>query len=75
MGPLVVSIIPRTSTGFDGEDDFLQPNPNHQRGITGLGAVTGEESESDPSEDSNEGIDDDALETITDALGNTVIKS
>jgi len=59
--------------GFDGEDDLLQPNANHQRGITGLGAVTGEESE--PSEDSNEGIDDDALETITDALGNTVIKS
>jgi len=52
------------------EDDLLQPNVNHQRrGITGFGAVTGEGSE--PAEDLN---DDDALETITDALGNTVIK-
>jgi len=54
------------------DDDLLQPNMNHRWGITGLGEK-GEESES--SEDSVEGTDDNTLETVTDALGNIVIKS
>jgi hypothetical protein len=58
-------------TGFDEEDDLLQPNMNHRRGITGLGNLAREDSE--VSEDSNEGPNVDVLETVTDALGNTVI--
>lgn len=44
---------------------------NHRRGITGLSNLGREESEA--SEASNEGADVDASETVTDALGNTVI--
>jgi len=57
----------------DEEDDLLLPNINHRRGITGLISHTDEASEA--SGDSNDWLKDDGLETVTDALGNTVLKS
>lgn len=58
--------------GVEGEDNLIQPNRNHQRGINGL--PIDEHHSASESESSKEG-EDDGVETITDALGNTVMKA
>lgn len=62
------------NTGPEEEDQdyLLRPNTNHQRGFN---AQPNDERPSTSESESSDQENDDGVETMTDALGNTVIKT
>lgn len=57
---------------MEDEDYLLRPNVNHQRRMNALDDDSEEEL---VSESGDSGEENDGVETVTDALGNTVIKT
>ena len=71
---LDILIYSRSLAREDGEDDLLKPNTNHQHSLVPDDSDASSEEDSDAGEEHGEAEDDEDMERITDALGNTVLR-